>query len=270
MAARVRKDQLDGIVSGGTLCSKLSPSMRVLRIVGLFQTRDESSYVAGRLRPLFDEEFRKEGYVNLGEVGIGPDLIFSREPIANMSDLKRARLWVWDSDDVFRTSWPLLGVPVVPVKIDEASRAYDERRIDGFLAVPTAALAFQWSTRARYVTDLRVSFLRACVLLSTRAFDALNNDQRKALMQATGKGVMQLEDLGRRQDDQLIGGLFARQGLKRTPVSEAFRADFFAQARGVRDQIVSKLVAPALLQRVLTLLADYRAEHRAVEGEKTR
>ncbi|HWE29808.1 MAG TPA: hypothetical protein VHB97_17480, partial [Polyangia bacterium] len=29
MAARVRKDQLDGIVSGGMLCQKLAPSMRV-------------------------------------------------------------------------------------------------------------------------------------------------------------------------------------------------------------------------------------------------
>jgi TRAP-type C4-dicarboxylate transport system substrate-binding protein len=78
MLERVHKEQLDGIVSGGMLCEKLSPSMRVLRMVGLFQTRDESSYVAGRLKSLFDEDFRKQGFVNLGDVGIGPDLIFSR------------------------------------------------------------------------------------------------------------------------------------------------------------------------------------------------
>ena len=41
--------------------------MRVMRMVGLFQTRDESAYVAGRLKPLFDEDFRKQGFVNLGE-----------------------------------------------------------------------------------------------------------------------------------------------------------------------------------------------------------
>jgi TRAP-type C4-dicarboxylate transport system substrate-binding protein len=270
MVARVRKDQLDGIASGGTLCTKLSPSMRVLRIVGLFQTRDESSYVAGRLKPIFDEEFRKEGFVNLGEVGIGPDLIFSREPIASMADLKRAKLWVWDLDEVYRTSWPLIGVPVVPIRIEDAARAYDERRVDGFLAVPTAALAFQWSSRTRYVTDLRVSFLRSCVVISTRAFDSLSLEQRKALLQTTAKGLMQLEDVGRRQDEQLVGGLFARQGIKMMPVSEAFRAEFYAQARSARDQIVRRLISPALLQKVLTLLADYRAEHRVVEGDKQR
>src|ERR1700761_8735154 len=98
MLARMRKDQLDGIVSAGMLCQRLSPSMRVLRMVGLFQTRDESGYVAGRLKALFDEDFRKEGFVNLGDVRIGPDLFFSREPIRTMQELQRTRLWTWSLD----------------------------------------------------------------------------------------------------------------------------------------------------------------------------
>ena len=173
MLARMRKDQLDGIVSAGMLCQKLSPAMRVLRMVGLFQTRDESGYVAGRLKPIFDEDFRKEGFVNLGDVGIGPDLFFSRTPIRSMEDLKQARLWIWNLDETFLRTWPMLGVRGVALPIEQAYAAFDERRIDGFIAVPTSALAFQWFTAARYVTDLRVGFLRACVLITTRAFDPL-------------------------------------------------------------------------------------------------
>lgn len=272
MLARVRKDQLDGIVSGGMLCERLSPSMRVLRMVGLFQTRDESGYVAGRLKPLFDEEFRKAGFVNLGDVGIGPDLVFSRQPIRSMDELRRARLWTWSLDDVFVATWPKLGVHVVPLPIEEAYRAYEERRVDGFIAVPTAALGFQWSTEARYVTDLRVAFLRACVLVSTRAFDPLPLEARNALYNSSARGMTQLEQMGRISDEQLLGKLFAGQGLKTVPVSEAFRAEFFAQARAAREELAApgSLVPAALLQRVLALLADYRAEHRAAEGETLR
>jgi TRAP-type transport system periplasmic protein len=269
MLERIRKDQLDGIVSAGMLCTRLSPSMRILRMVGLFQTRDESGYVAGRLKPIFDEEFRKEGFVNLGDVGVGPDLIFSREPIRSMADLRRTRLWTWDLDGVYNVSWPLLGVPVVPLPINDAARAYDQGRIDGFIAVPTAVLGFQWSAQARYATDLRVSFLRSCILISTRAFDPLPLEARNALLTSSAKGMMQLEDLGRAQDEQLLGGLFARQGMKTVPASEGFRAEFFQVARAARERLVAKkLVRPDLLQRVLTLLADYRAEHRAVAGGK--
>jgi TRAP-type transport system periplasmic protein len=272
MLARVRKEQLDGIVSGGMLCERLSPSMRVLRMVGLFQTRDESGYVAGRLKPLFDEELRKQGFVNLGDVGIGPDLVFSREPIRNMDDLRRVPLWTWNLDDVFVASWPKLGVHVVPLPIEEAYRAYDSHRVDGFIAVPTAALGFQWSTQARYVTDLRLAFLRACVLVSTRAFDPLPLEARNALLNSSARGMAQLEEMGRLSDEQLLGKLFAKQGLKTVAVSESFRAEFLTQARTVRDQlaVAGGLVRPELLQKVLTMLADYRAEHRAVEGERLR
>ncbi len=266
MAARVRKDQLDGIVSGGMLCQRLAPSMRVLRVVGLFQTRDESGYVAGRLKPVFDEEFRKAGFVNLGEVGIGPDLIFSREPIRSMQDLKKTRFWIWDLDEMFGAEWPLIGAPVVATRLDEAWRAYDHHLVDGFLAVPSAALAFQWSTEARYMTDLRVSFLRSCILIATRSFDALPLEAQQALLASSAKGMMQLEELGRSQDDALLGGLFAKQGIKPVPVSESFRSEFFATALAARDQLPHALVDPKLLQRVLSLLADFRAEHRNAEG----
>ncbi len=266
MLERARKEQLDGIVSAGMLCQRLSPSMRVLRLVGLFQTRAESGYVAGRLKPIFDEEFRKEGFVNLGDVGIGPDLVFSREPIRSLDELRKARLWVWGIDETFVASWPLLGVRVVPLPVHDAYRAYDERRIDGFFAVPTAALGFQWSTEARYVTDLRVAFLRACILISTRAFDPLPLEARTALLNSSARGMMQLEERGRSQDDELLGHLFARQGMTTIHASESFRAEFFAQARAVREKLAAMgLVRPELLQRVLALLADYRAEHRVVD-----
>jgi TRAP-type C4-dicarboxylate transport system substrate-binding protein len=270
MLDRVRKEQLDGIVSAGMLCERLSPSMRVMRMVGLFQTRDESGYVAGRLKSLFDEDFRKQGFVNLGNVGIGPDLIFSRDPIRDMAELRRTKLWTWSLDEVFVATWPILGMQAVPLPIDQAYRAYENHAIDGFLASPTAALGFQWSTEARYVTDLRVAFLRACIIISTRAFDPLPLEARNALLNSSAKGMMQLEQLGRVQDEQLLGGLFAKQGLKTVTPTEAFRADFFSQARAAREQLAAagRLVRPELIQRVLTLLADYRAEHRILDEER--
>jgi TRAP-type C4-dicarboxylate transport system substrate-binding protein len=261
MAERIRRDQLDGIVSGGMLCQKLSPSMRVLRVIGLFQSRDESAYVAGRLKSQFDDEFRKAGYVNLGSVGVGPDLIFSRQPIRSMADLRKTRMWAWTLDEVFRTEWPLLGVRLVPTSINEGLKAYEDGQLDGFFAVPSSALAFQWSSEARYMTDLRVSFLRTCILVATRAYDALPLEAQSALTNAAARGILQLEELGRSQDEQLLHGLFEKQGIQPVPVSESFRSEFFAEALAARERMPAKLVRRELLQRVLALLADFRAEH---------
>jgi len=78
---------------------------------------------------------------------------------------------------------------------------------------------------------------------------------------ATGKLRQRLDDMNMRQDDALIGGLFARQGMKSIPVSEQFRLDFFREARDQRAQLGDKLVSQKLLEQVLAWLADYRAEH---------
>lgn len=266
MLARIKREQLDGIASAGMACHRLAPTMRALRIVGLFQSRNESAYVSGRLKDTLDVEFLKSGFVNLGEMGIGPDVIFSRQPITTMAELKKTPLWIWDLDDVYRQTLTQMGLTIVPTPLELAARAYEQHKLDGFLGVPTAALAFQWSAEARYYTDLRPSFLRGCLLISSRAYNQLPVSGQQALRQAAAKTIARLEEIGREQDEALLNGLFAKQGLRQMPASEVFRGEFFAAARAAREALGDKLVPAALLTRILSLLADYRGVHRPNEG----
>jgi TRAP-type C4-dicarboxylate transport system substrate-binding protein len=260
-AERIRRGQLDGIASGGTLCNRLAPSMRVLRVMGLFQSRDESAYVSGRLKGVFDEEFAKKGFVNLGELGVGPDIVFSRTPVRTMAELRQTKLWVWDLDEMYRLQMQAMGLKAIPTPIEQAGRAYDEGQLDGFIAVPTAALAFQWSSRVKHFNDLHVGFLRGCFILSSRAYDQLSVQQQEALKEAHARLLARLENIGRELDQQLINGLFEKQGTKRVDGGTAFRAEFFEAARAMREKLGDKLVSPVLLAKVLSMLADYRAEH---------
>jgi TRAP-type C4-dicarboxylate transport system substrate-binding protein len=268
MLDRIKRDQLDGIASAGMACQKLAPTMRALRIVGLFQGRDESAYVSGRLKETLDAEFLKAGFVNLGEVGIGPDVIFSRTPVTSMADLRKTRVWIWDLDDVYLRQLTAMGIPVTPRPLEMAGHDYDRGLLDGFLGAPQAALAFQWSAQARYYSDLRPSFLRGCILISSRAYDQLPVAGQLAVKQSAARAIARLEELGRRQDDELMGGLFEKQGLKHLPPSEAFRAEFFATAQAAREKLMGQIVPDLLLQRVLGLLADYRAVHRSVDSAR--
>lgn len=258
----MRRDQLDGVASGGMMCQKLAPSMRVMRIPGLFQNRDESQYVSGRLKDQFDHEMLHNGFVNLGELGIGPDVLFSRKPISDYAQLRATNTWIWDLDDVYKSALVTMGFSVVPSSLQGAYRTFEDGKIDAFLAVPTAALAYQWSAETRYYSDLRTSFLRGCLIVTSRAFDQLPIEGQHAVKQATARVIVRLEEVGREEDDALLGGLFAKQGLKPVPVSESFRSEFYAAARAMREQLGERLVPAPLLQRVLGLLADYRAERR--------
>src|SRR4051812_22406888 len=156
MGARIRRGQLDGAASGGPLCEAMSPSMRVMRVVGLLTTAREAAFVASRLWPLFEAEFHKSGFVALGSSPLGPHILFSRTPIRSLADFRKSRFWVWDRDDVLRAELASFGGNLLALPVGDAARAFEEQRIDGFIAPPSVALAFQWSPLTRYVTDLRL------------------------------------------------------------------------------------------------------------------
>lgn len=261
MGERVRRGQLDGVASGHFLCQEAAPSMRVLRIPGVFQSRDEARDVVAHLLPTVEQEAAHNGFVVLGAAGLGPDVLFTREPVRSLEDVRRLKLWRWDVDDVGIAASRAMGLEIVPLKIDEARRAYDDKRIDGFIAAPSAALAFGWSSVASYVTDLHSGYVYGCLVFGERQFQRLAPDQQAALRAGAARVLVGIDELGRRQDEALLGGLFGKQGLRSVPVSAAFRAEYFAAAKSTRAQIVGRLIPRELLERVLRMLADYRIEH---------
>jgi TRAP-type C4-dicarboxylate transport system substrate-binding protein len=261
MGERVRKGQLDGVATGQFLCQTVAPSMRVLRMPGVFQSRDEARDVVTHLQSTIEEEAAKNGFVVLGAAGLGPDVFFTREPVRSLEEARRLKLWRWDVDDVGIAASRDMGLTIVPLKIADARHAYEDKQIDGFLAAPSAALAFQWSSQASYVTDLHSGYIYGCLVFGERQFQRLTPQLQAALRAGAARMLVGIEELGRRQDEQLLGGLFAKQGLKSVPVSAAFRAEYFAAAKAAREHEANRLVSRDLLERVLRMLADYRIEH---------
>jgi TRAP-type C4-dicarboxylate transport system substrate-binding protein len=261
MGERIKRGQLEGAASGQFLCQALAPSMRILRLPGVFQSRDESRDVVARLQPTIEAEAAQHGFVLLGSAGLGPDVLFTKEPVRNMADVRRLKLWRWDIDEIGIVTSRAMGMQIVPTKLYDARRAYDDGKLDGYVAAPTAALAFQWSAGARYVTDLHNGYLYGCLVFGEKPFQKLSPEQQAALRAGAARMLIGIEDLGRRQDAQLLGGLFQKQGVRTVPVSESFRAEYFAAAKAARDRMGEDVVPRALLERVLRMLADYRVEH---------
>ena len=261
MLDRLRKNQLDVVMSGGMMCMSLSPSMRVTRLLGLFQSRDESSYVLGRLRGTIDQEFAAAGFHNMGEASLGSDMLFTRAPVQSVADLRKMRLWYWDLDAPMEAQLRAVGLPAVGLPVEDAARAFEDKRTDGFLAVPTAALAYQWSAETPYLSELHLGFLPGCMVMTNHAWDSLTVEERAQLTVVTAKTQARLQELSRSQDAELLHTLFARQGVKVTPVSAGFASEFFELARTARDAVRDKLIPGELIDKVTGWLADYRAEY---------
>jgi len=256
---RIKRGQIDA-EAAAVSCTNIAPSLRVMRVIGMFRRREETRAIIARLRPKLDEEFRKAGYVALAITWFGSEVAFSREPIRSMDDLRRMRLWIWNLDPVWTNEVRTLGMRAVALPVEEAGRAYDEGRLDGFLALPSAALAFQWSARTRYVSNLVIATLPACVVISSAVFEALPFESQSALRAAAAKATLRFEDVNGSQEDALLGGLFDRQGTHLVDASATFRASFLETARVARESLPESIIPKALITKVLGWLSDFRAE----------
>jgi TRAP-type C4-dicarboxylate transport system substrate-binding protein len=262
---RVKRAQLDG-EAGAIFCQRLAPSLRAARLVGVYQSRDEAVYVMTRLKPRLDEEFRLSGFANLGEAVFGSDVLFSHKPIHSMAQVRAGRFWVWSLDPIWQATLPQLGAAMAASSLDEAGALFAAGRVDGFFAVPSAALAYQWSTQARYFANLGAAMLPGCVVVSNSAFDPLSNEQKQALTSATAKFIQRFNVMSAQLDEQLISTLFEKQGLTQVPVSPQFRAEFVAAAQAAAQQLGDRLLPGPLYAEVTRMLGDFRA-HRVLFKE---
>jgi TRAP-type C4-dicarboxylate transport system substrate-binding protein len=260
VGARIAAGQLDGAASGQMLCERVAPSMRISHFPALFQTREEATVVMNRLQPTIEAEAHQASYVLVTTLGLGPSVLFLRRPVRTLDELRRVRLWRWDLDEVGAVANRVLGLQVVTTPLDQATRAYDRGAIDGFVALPEAALAFQWSTQARYVMDLRFDYFWGCLVVAERAFNRLSPLDQSLVRDAAARLRERADLVERELDGALLGGLFQKQGLTVLPVPEQMRTELFAAAQAARGALTTRFVSRQLLARVLAILADYRGE----------
>lgn len=260
VADRIRRGQLDGTASGGMLCERIAPTLRIGRVQGMYRDRDEQSFVLARLRERIAQEMRQSGYELITLGSLGPGVAFLRKPVHRFDDLKRLKLWRWELDQVGVTQDRAMGLSLVTASLEQAAHLYDDGQVDGFIAIPSGTLLFQWYTRVPYLLPLPLDFLTGCVVVSSRAFERLTLEQQQAVRAAGAKLSFRLPEVVRQLDDKLLGPLFEKHGV-RLAVSDKLRSDFESAARAARSALPEELVPAALIQQASELLAGYRASH---------
>jgi TRAP-type C4-dicarboxylate transport system substrate-binding protein len=261
MAARVGRGQLDGMASGGMVCQTAAPSMRVLRIPGLFQTGEEANHVVHSLQAKLEAEARDRGWAFLGGAPLGTEVLLSKREVRSLAEMRSLRIWRWKEDDPSVRSGRAMGLTQVLSDLSEVNHLLDDNKVDALLAMATAALVFQWTTKTRYILRLPVSYLFGCILISSSSLADVAPEDYKEILSAAARRYTSIEEATLRTEKALFGGALSHQGVSLVEPSEQFSAEFFAAAKTARESEGAKLVPPELLRQVQQLLADFRAEH---------
>ena len=183
---KIRFGQLHGGAFTGYGIGHIYSPTRVLELPFLFKTIEEVDYVRNRLMPEITQGYRDNGYEMLGWMEVGFIYFFSREPINSLQDLKSRRIWNWQGDPIGKAFFDASGLSPVPLSIIDVYTSLSTGLIDTVYAPPLGAIAMQWFTKTKYITNVPMANGIGSLVVSRRFFQDLPQDLQK-LLKRTGQ-----------------------------------------------------------------------------------
>lgn len=245
---KMRAGQLDGAAITTVGLGQIVRSALVLQAPGVCHSYARIDAVRAKLASEFEREFDGAGFKLLGWGDAGQGRVFSNRPIAAPADMRQTRMWAWRDDPTWQSVLDAAGVNGVALGLPEVYPALRTNRIDAFPGTSIAAVAFQWYTKAAYVTREPRGIVIGATVVKKDKFDALPDDLKQALAETGKTAHLALAKAIRRDDDRAFEAIVAR-GVKPVSLAKNMKAwdDVLAKAR---KSLAGKLYPADLLKRV--------------------
>ena len=164
-------------------------------------------------------------------------------------------MWVWDLDPISKAVMEVSGVNGTLLGVPDVLPSLQTGVIDAFGNSPYGAVALQWHTKAKFVTDLKLAMIIGGLVVSKKSWEALPEAHRKAIMgiaQQNGKDLL----TAIRKDNQAAIKTIAAGGIKNVPATDM--SAWLDMAKKTREALSGKLFPVKLVDEMLGHLQDYR------------
>ncbi|MEA3277692.1 MAG: TRAP transporter substrate-binding protein DctP [Pseudomonadota bacterium] len=255
---KIRVGQLQGgAVTPGALASA-DKDVQVYSIPFLFRNLGEVEYVRSRMDARLLKGLERKGFVSFGFAEGGFAYFMSRYPVRTVDDLRARKVWSPEGDRITLTAFDALGISPVTLPLTDVLTALQTGLVDTVASPAVGAIALQWHTRVKYLTDVPLTYSYGMLVVSNKAFKKLSAKDQSLVRDVLSRTFERIDRQNRRDDAQALRTL-KRQGIEviSPPPKdlESWRRTVdTAQQRLERQGFFSKDV----VSRVRKLLADYR------------
>lgn len=256
----IRKMQIGQVHMGGFTGLGLgivNPEVRVLELPMLFNTYEEADYVTGKIQPKLEKGFEKKGFVLLGWAETGFVNIFSNRPIGKREDMDGMKMWMWEGDPLVKEMYDRFGIVPIPLALTDVLTSLSTNLIDAVYAPPLGAIALQWFTKTKYMTDLKLADSTGGILISKKTLSSLSPSDQAVLKETARKYARVLVDKTR-QDNSKSYDTLAKAGIKTVRVSPEEINRIRDTSRQVWKGLAGKLYSEELLNETIAAVDEKR------------
>jgi TRAP-type transport system periplasmic protein len=255
---KIRAGQLHGGAFTGSALEEIYADARLYGLPLVFRSHEEFTYIRGHMDPDLLAGLEKAGFTSFGFAGAGFSQLMARVPVRTLGDLKGQKAWVPEGDTISYAIMESLGLTPVPLPITDVMTGLQTGLIDAIGTSAVGAIAFQWHTRVKYVTDTPLAFLVGTLIIDQRTFSRISQPDQEVVREVMGR-IYKDFDRQALADNVAAGNALQKQGL----VMVAQPPEEMARWRQSADTVIRRLAgegvfSPAMYARLQELLLEYR------------
>ncbi len=257
---KMRLGQLQGAAVASGALTDIYTDIQAYSLPMLFENFEAVDYVRERLDQTLIRELERAGMVSFGVGEGGFAYIMSDSPIRTPADLRRKKAWVPSGDPVTQGAIQSFNIPTIPLALADVLPALQTGLVDTVAISPIGALALQWHTRIKYITDLPLLYVYAVLAVEKRSFDRLSAADQQILREEMGTAFERIDRRNRADNIAALQALL-NQGIELVRPDAAATAQWRELAAAAREaQLRAGAVSPAMYRSLGKHLADWRAQ----------
>lgn len=249
---KMRTGQLQGGSFTAVGLAMINPKVLVLQVPLMFDNYASLDKVRKALKPDFEKSFRDKGLELLGWGDVGWIYIFSKNPVSNLADLKKQKVWAWGDDPMSKALMRTAGISPRLLGLPQVYPALNTGMINTVYNAPLACLTLQWHTKVKYYSDFKLAIAIGATVINKKAFDKLSPEHQKVVKKVAAKYHKALNKRVRRDNDKALTALKG-QGLKPVTVPDSWKKQFRKIADKVAHKFAPRYYPKALLRKVKKL-----------------
>lgn len=173
-------------------------------------------------------------------------------------------MWMWEGDPIAEATFKAFGISPIPLSVIDVLTSLQTGLINGAYASPLGAIALQWHTRVKYMTEFPLADASGAVVISKKYFDSLPADLQEILLRNGRKFLTEVLTGKTREGNAQSIEVLKKHGVQvARPASESEMKEYVESGKKARQSLVGRLYDQTFLDRVEKAVADFRAQHSA-------
>lgn len=257
---KIRIGQLQGgAVMAGSLASVYKDS-QVYNAPLVFNNFAEVDYVRSKMDAKIISGFEKGGFVSFGLAEGGFAYAMSTSPLSNPEQLIKNKVWAPSDDNASLEIVRAYGITPIPLGLTDVLAGLQTGIIDTVATSPIGAIALQWHTQVKYITDIPLVYVYALFVIDQKSFNKLSAPDQAIVREVMSQKFKTIDQQNRKDNIAALKAL-ENQGIKLNQPNSSEAILWKNKAEIARKRLVeSGEISKESMNEMLNLLQTYRSQ----------